>query len=871
MLIVNVMKMKKKLLAMAVSTSMFSHWRARLLNRKSLFFLMICGISCDAVLANDYFDPSLLSLIGQDDVDLDIFTKPGGVPEGEYIVDVYLNGHQVTSQSIAFKNNEDGVSIPQLTPAMLRTYGVELSGIEFDSDDAPIGELSALLPYAKSEFTFSQLRLDLTIPQKYIYKVVNGYIDPSMLDNGVMAAMFNYTLNASKNWQTAPGSDYSSQSQNLYGNANGGLNVGPWRLRSSINLSQSESNSGQYRFSTQSSQISGTHVYRSFPEITSVLDMGQLGTGGDILDGVPMVGVKLTSDDSMQPWVQRGFSPVITGVAQSNALVTITQNGRMIHQSNVAPGPFQIDDLYQAGSAGDLVVTLTESDGTKRVWTEAYSSLPMMLQQNSYRYEIAVGRYDNGGSQHAEQPMFAMGSMAVGLPHGMTLYSGGLLAKNYQSLALGAGFSLGEYGALSADVTGARAILPDTSSDAVGASYSIKYSKSMLSTGSTVDLTSYRYATRNYYSFSDVNNYNVAPDDEYPWLHGRQRSSWQMNLSQSLGEFGSISLRGSWDDYWNMSDVQKSLSTSFNSMYEGISYSIAYSMDRRVGDTAQPINRQLSLNLSVPVSLFAANDSTRGKYLNYSMNHSNDGRTSQYVTGNGHIDKLSYSISAGMGNQGQSTTGSVGVGYVGDLANFNGGYNVDRYTQGVNASLSGGLLVHQQGITFTQSMGDTVALLSVPGVEGTSSSSGMSKTNSSGYALLPYMNAYNKNVVSLDPTTLPDDVDVARNSVNLYPTRGAVVLAEFKPRRGQQAFLTLAYKDGVVPFGAAVELEGDSESRTIVGEDGEVYITGLPQKGVLQVKWGSDADKQCSAEFDFRVSAASKPEQGILQASAICQ
>lgn len=863
--------MYKSMIAKAVAASSSSQWKKSLFATHMLVYLLVCGFSNNEVSAQDYFDPSLLSLIGQDEVDLELFTKAGSVPEGEYLVDVYLNDNLVASQNIFFKNNEDGIAIPQLTPAQLMNYGINLSGLKEVNEDTPIGDLSTLIPYAKSVFSLQQLRLDLTVPQMYINKIISGYIDPSMLDNGVVAALFNYNVNISKNKQASRENDAGNEALNIYTNLNGGLNAGPWRLRTSMSFSQSQMSGSQYSNIMRSAQISGTHVYRSIPEISAVLDMGQINTGGEVLDGVPLIGAKLTSDDAMRPWLQRGFSPVISGVAQSNALLTITQNGRIIHQSNVAPGPFEIDDLYQAGSAGDLVVTLTESDGSKRVWTEAYSSLPMMLQQNSSRYEIAVGRYDNNGAQDVEQPAVAMGSFAVGLPHAITLYSGALLAKNYQSLALGTGFSLGYFGALSADVTAAKASLPEASSDAIGASYRVKYSKSMLSTGSSVDLTSYRYATSDYYSFSDVNTINAITDDESPWSKGRKRSSWQMNLSQSLGNVGSMSLRGSLDDYWNVSDVQKNLSATFNSSYKGISYNIAYSLDRRIGDNEMPINRQLSLNLSVPLSLFAANDTTRGQYLNYSMNKGNDGRTSQYVTGSGSVDALSYSVSAGIGNQGQTSTGAVGLGYNTDWANLSGGYNIDQYSQGINGSLSGGMVIHQEGITFSQYLGDTIGLVSVQDVEGVASSSSTSTTDSSGHALIPYMNAYNKNVVSIDPMSLPGDVDVSRNSVNIYPTRGAVVLAEFKPRKGRQAFLTLAYQDGVVPFGASIEVEGDKESRTIVGEGGEVYLTGLPQEGVLNVKWGSEADKRCRVELSLPAESAAGSQQDILQMSARCQ
>ena len=51
------------------------------------------------------------------------------------------------------------------------------------------------------------------------------------------------------------------------------------------------------------------------------------------------------------------------GLAKTNAKVVIKQNGFVIHQVNVAPGPFLIQDLNPTSISGDLLVTIEENDG----------------------------------------------------------------------------------------------------------------------------------------------------------------------------------------------------------------------------------------------------------------------------------------------------------------------------------------------------------------------------------------------------------------------------------------------------------------------------------------------------------------------------
>ena len=75
---------------------------------------------------------------------------------------------------------------------------------------------------------------------------------------------------------------------------------------------------------------------------------------------------------------QKGFAPVIHGIARGTAQVSIKQNGYEIYHSTVPPGPFTISDLYAAGNGGDLQVTVKETDGSSQNFTVPYSSVPVL-------------------------------------------------------------------------------------------------------------------------------------------------------------------------------------------------------------------------------------------------------------------------------------------------------------------------------------------------------------------------------------------------------------------------------------------------------------------------------------------------------------
>jgi outer membrane usher protein len=47
----------------------------------------------------------------------------------------------------------------------------------------------------------------------------------------------------------------------------------------------------------------------------------------------------------------------------------------------------------------------------------------------------------------------------------------------------------------------------------------------------------------------------------------------------------------------------------------------------------------------------------------------------------------------------------------------------------------------------------------------------------------------------------------------------------------------------------------------MVGEDGQIYLSGLPLAGELLVQWGDDARSRCTARYTL-------PEQSLRQAVA---
>lgn len=84
--------------------------------------------------------------------------------------------------------------------------------------------------------------------------------------------------------------------------------------------------------------------------------------------------------------------------------------------------------------------------------------------------------------------------------------------------------------------------------------------------------------------------------------------------------------------------------------------------------------------------------------------------------------------------------------------------------------------------------------------------------------------------------------------VTVIPTHGAIARATFNAQIGGKVLMTLKYGNKSVPFGAIVT-HGENKNGSIVAENGQVYLTGLPQSGQLQVSWGKDKNSNCIVEY----------------------
>ncbi|MCU6317030.1 fimbrial biogenesis usher protein [Klebsiella aerogenes] len=849
-----------------------------------------------AAMADNYFNPAFLTDFGgsgeREVTDLSRFEKNQQAP-GTYRVDVYLNNQYVTTRNVVFNpikteetsrsddkatdpavalsaekasSSGDGTGLSAcITGKNLQNMGVNLKAFpdlaKHDADECV--DLAAAITGASSSLNFEQLRLDISIPQAALSNTARGYIPPEQWDQGIPALLLSYNFSGSHDSGETSGDNY-------FLSLNSGFNLGAWRLRDTSNWSYTSAGNGEE--ATRDWQHVATYVERTIISLKGELTAGDSNTPSDVFDSLSFRGVQLASDDNMLPDSLKGFAPTVRGIAKSNAQVTIKQNGYTIYQTYVPPGAFAINDLYPSSSSGDLTVSIKEADGSVDSYIVPYSSVPILQREGRVKYALTAGKF-RSASADQDAPGFLQATLIWGGPAGFTFYGGSQYSDNYRAFAFGLGKNLGDWGGMSADITQAKSTLAD-GSDHSGQSIRFLYAKSLNAWGTNFQLLGYRYSTEGFYTLDEttykmMEGYNYQDDNgeqtytptysDYYNLYYTKRGKIQLNLSQSVGRGGSVFVTASKQSYWHTDETSTLLQAGYNANWHDISYGINYNYSK--APQQEEADQIFSFNVSIPFSKWltpggqniATGYSNNSAYATYSNSTDIHGNMTQQAGISGTLLKdnnLSYSVQQGYSNHNNGGyNGVASLDYQGTYGNANLSYSYGEGYRQFSYGASGGVVVHQNGITLSQPLGETNVLIAAPGADGVDieNDSGV-KTDWRGYAVIPYATDYRQNRIALNTTSLDDHTDIDEAVTNVVPTKGALVRANFKARVGVRALLKLTHDGKPLPFGAMVSMT-DNDNAGIVGDEGKVYLSGLPLSGKLKAQWGEGADNQCQAEY----------------------
>lgn len=826
----------------------------------TLCVLIAAALSCPAfateIATNVEFDPSFLNLENKSDVDLSRFANGASATPGTYRVSVSLNGEPIGNEEVTFKSRADKSVYPCLTATLLQGINFNEAKLPKDFLQPLAGEdacldLQARLPESRIEFDSNEQQLNLSIPQIYLLQRARGSVNPALWDKGVTAGMLGYNLSGYSS--SAGGYQY----QSLYAGVNAGLNVGAWYFRHNGSYNATDHGGKHY-------DAINSYVQRDIPAIKGRFLAGQSNTQGQLFDTLAFTGVQIASDERMLPQSLRGYAPDIHGFARTNARVTVRQGEQVIYETTVPPGEFLINDLYPSGYGGDLAVTVREADGTEQRFLVPYASVAALLRPGSDRYSLTAGNLRSDYLH--DKPALYQGTYQRGLTNAVTGYTGMQLSQNYYALQFGAAIGT-PAGAVSADVTQARAHLNNNGLSYSGQSYRLSYSKLISETNSNLALAAYRFSTSGYMDFithAQARDALQQGMDQNNIVRAKNRLT--VTASQGLpGAWGQFYISSSVQDYWNKSGSDKQYQLGYSNRYRSLTYGINASRTQS-GYGVNQNNYQLTFSFPLGRA-----DTAYTPQARLDFNRDSNGNSGQQATISGAAgseNQYSYGISGLHNNSGSS--GSVNGQYRAPYSSLNAAWSTGRNYHSESLGASGTLVAHGGGVTASPYVADTFALVEAKGASGAHVSGYPGVTvDPFGYAVVPYLNPYEMNEVSIDPKGASSDVELENTTQRVAPYSGAVVKLKYQTHSGSPILINATLEGQPVPFGAEV-LDSAGNSVGAVGQGGQIYARVSEPQGELRVKWGEGAADRCAVRYQLMPQAKGSENRALQQFASEC-
>ena len=802
-----------------------------------------------SVYADDLqFNTDLLDIEDRQNIEKGIFSKPGYIMPGFYNFKIYLNNQYLIDKKIEYLLS---VSDDHNTEACITKDLVEKFGLVKDAQKKLRWDAKECLIFSSLEGitvkgNLPQGTVNINVPQAYLeYRSENW--DPAALwDNGVNGLILDYNIAANSRF-----SHQSDLSDDTYVSANGvtGLNVGAWRIRADWQANYRHM-SGSDQEDQKNFDWSRFYAYRALPELKAQLMVGENYLNSDLFDSFRFTGASLRSDVNMLPPNLRGYAPQVTGIAQTNATVIISQLGRVLYQTQVPAGPFKIQDLNDSVS-GTLNVRVEEEDGAVREFNVETASIPFLTRPGAIRYKTAIGR-PTTLSHHVEGDLFFTGEFSWGISNGWSLFSGSLNSNNYNALSLGVGRDLLAFGAISFDITQSFAQLQEDQR-VEGRSYRINYAKRFEELNSQIQFAGYRFSEKDFMTMSDYLESTGVMITKY----GRNKEMYSVSLSQNIPTYQlSMSLNLNHQTYWDFEDrdyyslsINKTLKSGF--LKDANLAISAYKNKSEVTDSGAYLSLSMPLNSGARMSYSVAHNDTDTRYqVGYFDRYSN--ATTYQVNAN-------YSDQQRNGSLGGFVSHSSGRTHV----NANINYIQDSYTT-VGASAQGGLTFTMYGADLHRSsnMGGTRLMVDTDHVSDIPVSAYGVPTNSNlfGKAVVTDVSNYSRNKIKVDINKLPKNAEVIESVLQASLTQGAIGYRKLHVISGQKKLLTLALEDGsFVPFGTPIQ-NSQGFNVGMVDEGGLAYLGGIRLNETMIAQLSND--QECS--FTFTESNLVKDEEDPL-------
>jgi outer membrane usher protein len=749
-------------------------------------------------------------------LNLDRLTSSEKVIPNDYLLDIYLNDKYVTQSFVNISDDPNSNTIqryciPAKTVKQL-DFNEKLIDLEKNKSSCIDTRLMNHVVFWK--LNIAKQRLDISSPQAMLNERPQGYINPELWQNGNTTAFLKYYANY---YNTDSGQSAKQNSSFL--SLNTGLNFSDWQLRHSGNTSYTNNKSNDY--------ISyETKLLHVLPTIKSQLTLGDFYTNSSTFNSnssISIRGIQIASDERMLPKSQQNFAPVISGYANTNALIRVRQNQQIIMERTVPAGEFSIQDLQTPGNGGMLNVDIIESNGVIRSFDIPYSNFIQSLRKNQYRYQIAAGVFRQNNHSYNENLINA--SYDYGLNNFITLNTSILISDHYQSYILGSAFNtlLGGIALEGNYVSSEHGVSKENKTSY---SASLRYNLSFNEAKSNLTLNSTLYGNQDYYTFDEImqNMYGLSLYYS-PLTNSTPKSLNYIQYSHLFGpKLGSLSANYTAYNYWD-NHKRNTYQINYSNSYKGINYYFGVQKTLNSANLSEE-DTQYFFNIDFPLQFKTKKANLRVSSEQYKEN--SERNTNQIgLFGNlGKYQQFGYSVNYVNNDEKDQITSSMSYEATPIYLSTTFATDLEKQRQ-YSVQAQGAIIAHQYGLTLANNLGETYAIVHAKGLENSRLTNG-TKFDRYGNAVISTLTPYQYNSLTLDSNTIPIKTNVDSTEQYVIPKSNASVLVTFNVSKLSSALISIQSEqlNDLIPMGASV-VDSDGNNIATVGQGQQIYIQNI--------------------------------------------
>lgn len=574
-------------------------------------------------------------------------------------------------------------------------------------------------------------------------------------DDGVNSIIINYDVTLDRDLRTK----INNASLDLIL----GVNFNAWRFRQVIDYDYKNDN----KLSDSLYSLS-----RDINRIKSKLLIGDGYLPSSIIDEFPFRGVILKSNDKANYYNYKNFAPEIRGVAKNKSEIKVYQYGELIYSKQVNPGNFIINDLIPLESSGNLEMIIKDINGDEYIKSIPYHGLDNINPNNIISYLLSIGKYRGGVYLDDKKSNYLLGTFNYGINERLSVYSGFNYSRNYSNIVFGLGSKLDYLGSLSVDLNSSKSVYKYN--EIHGKYLKFKYSNSFSEFQSDVYSINKYYFSGRFLSFSDYidrkmeyNNIDDEGDLDYVPDYSEPNFSIEVGFSKNINDKDSLYLSLKNEKYKNYINNKTKISIGYNGEYNNISYDIYSEIikSKKFGNDAT-----ITMNFSFPLKFNGV-----PFRLGYSKEFFDNNEQKISIGGNLE-DNLYYNLSSKKNRKSNNKSIDASLNYQSNSGIFNFGYSSNQKHGVINANLLGSAIFYDNNFILGNYLHDSSAIIHVPGRKGIEFDSYYGiKTNKDGYAIITDLKSYRKNKVSIEYTSIQDDIFFDNDEVELIPSEGAVL------------------------------------------------------------------------------------------------